>query len=182
MGSATEHPHKVPRVARLVPVALALVLPAVALAGEDLGSAGGVSYIRDSASPDPPATAVLEAACPAGKEVSGGGFDASVAGELNDTAPADGPDAGDDPDDAWFVTIEFAPTGFEPEVEAYAMCEARSHRTEVEADPIAAGETAKVSVPCPGRTKPTGGGVSLSGEAGRGTRELLLPVRRRRCR
>ncbi len=139
-----------------------LVLPAIALAGGDLGSAGGVSYVRDSASPDPPATAILEAPCPAGKEVSGGGFDASV-GELNDTAPADGPDAGDEPDDAWFVSIDFAPTGFEPEVEVYAICEERSHRTEVEADPIAVGETAKVSAPCPGRTRPTGGGVTLSG-------------------
>lgn len=141
----------------------ALAVPAIALAGGDLGTAGGVSYVKDSASPTPPATAVLEAACPAGKQVSGGGFDAWVNGELNDSAPADGPDGDPDPDDAWFVSVDFAPGGFEPEVAAYAICEGRSHRPEVQAETVAAGATETVSAPCPGKTKPIGGGVSLSG-------------------
>ena len=141
-------------------------LAATASADVNLGSRGGITYVSDADLPSPPEVSVMEAACPAATEVSGGVGSAGTSVEssdVNDTAPADGPDGGSDPDDAWFATANFPDSAFLPNPEVFAICEARSHTHASGSVGIAPGEAGSLTVPCPGPTKPTGGGVMLSG-------------------
>lgn len=147
-----------------VVICAALAVPAaMALADENLGSAGGITYVGDSLSPSPPTLAVVEAACPGGTQVSGGGFDSDVGGSLNDAAPADGPDGDGELDDAWFASVYYGPTGYDPTLRVFAICEEGPHQRPTATTEVAAGGGGAVSVECPGRRKPTGGGAQLSG-------------------
>jgi hypothetical protein len=156
-----------------VTIAAAACAPAatVASADVDLGSRGGITYVMDEDSPSPPDVSVMEAGCPAGNEASGGIADPGTnvdSSDLNDLAPADGVDGGSVPDDAWFASVRFPDSPFLPNPRVFAICEERSHVQAIDAIEISPGEGGSLAVPCPGRKRPTGGGVRLSGAEGDG--------------
>jgi hypothetical protein len=159
---------RVGRVAGIGAVALAAIAASAALAGDDgLGTAGGVSYVHDASSPSTPSVAVLEAECPPGTQVSGGGFEIGTSaefGSLNDSAPADGTDPGAVPDDAWFVSVHYPDSEILPNPDVYAICEEPEHGRETESVPVPAGESGTTGVLCDELGKVTGGGATLSGD------------------
>lgn len=115
----------------------------------------------------PDSSRAAHVACPAGTKVSGGGVellggDHSV--EVGTSAPSDGPDANNKPDDAWSGTGNNG-TGGSVEMHVFAVCAKRGDYRVVESDrtPIPDNGSASAEVRCPAGSKVTGGGVDIRG-------------------
>jgi len=140
------------------------VLAATAL-GEDLGSAGGVSYEygHDHAGAGLQSTA--RAACPGRKHPTGGGFELSSGMgfstyEAAASMPADGPDGDHRPDDAWLVrgrAVDPATSS------SYAICAKGDYRYRSKTAPVPSGSGKAAKVGCGGTGwHVTGGGGAVS--------------------
>jgi hypothetical protein len=141
-----------------------------AVADDNLGTRGGITYMRDGASPTAPAVSVIEVECPPGADFSGGLANPGTsvyASDLNDTWMADGSDFGAALDDAWFTTVRFpapADPPLFPNPRVYVICEEVEHLPSSFSVPIAPGEARTQSVNCSVGKKPTGGGVTITGD------------------
>jgi hypothetical protein len=107
---------------------------------------------------------VTKVRCPRGASVVGGGFDshANDDGALI-SAPFDGSDPDDDPDDGWSMRV--IATDLFQTVHVTAVCSSDLHLAYREQTATASGDLATSAV-CPSNAVVTGGGAELSGDAG----------------
>jgi hypothetical protein len=133
---------------------------------ENLGTAGSLTYMRDSVlSVTPGTTASPVVECPAGQHLTGGGIDAVRGypyGILNSSNPVDGSDGNSRPDDAWIGRVVNTSADTLP-ADAYAICsggrpKVRSSTVHVQPDQPGAARAA-----CPSGTHVTGGGADQNG-------------------
>lgn len=140
------------RIAALV-LAGTLVAAATAKADTELGEAGGFTYVTDSVSTV--GVQVVEADCPPGTHVVGGGFNGGGFAVLRNE-PFDGPDGDRRPDDGWRASRTVVMGG--SSLEVFVIC-AESRPTYRRAKKsLAADETKTVKVPCPAATRVLAGG------------------------
>jgi hypothetical protein len=133
-----------------------------AAADTNEGTVGGLTYIGDFTAPiTPPAGQGVDAACPPGTHVVGGGAD--IGGvpfekHLNTTFPFDGPDADPRPDDFCFAHAWLA-SGFPDQVEAIAVCKQGKARYRSSLGTVQPGSARTLRAKCPDRTHVSGGGA-----------------------
>jgi hypothetical protein len=142
-------------------VCLILALAPNSHADVNLGTAGGITYVRDGAEPGPPPANGVLADCPETRHVTGGGFSQAGprTGLLNDTTPADDADSDRDADDAW--TIEM--TGSHRRLRGLAVCARAELAYPVRRVKVRSGQTRTARTACPRGMHVTGGGASLRG-------------------
>lgn len=169
-------------VSRRGSIALVVALTAVAFAGVaasafagfaadprigdmQLGEKHGVAYVKDSETVVDSGSTLAPTGCP-GKggawRVAGGGFSAGRSFNfINMSRPLDHADADTDADDYWEVESNSSAVG--TKITGYAICmkEPKLAYSSATAPGSLSGERA-LSVECPGRTKPIGGGASIS--------------------
>ena len=139
---------------------------------EDLGTSGGITYIRESQGMVPNGDEVsLLPACPASTNLTGGGFDpvdGSPFGAINSAAPLDDGDADEDPDDGWAAHMVNASN--DPAfAEAFVMCTTgRSVVRTSKPRTAKPDKSASAKVACPKSKWLTGGGVFAEGPIGAG--------------
>jgi hypothetical protein len=141
------------------------VLVAVAVAREDLGSAGGVDYRQANRFFDPPDTPKATATCPSSRHVAGGTFaiydpESTDTFIVNGSLPVDLGDGDHQPDDGWRVKGSYIPA--HAGAATTAMCTEEDYRYRVKHQPVAVGYPPEVRVGCGGDNwHVTGGGASI---------------------
>jgi hypothetical protein len=133
-------------------------LAAVAIAGTDLGSAGGNSYRMTSTGVATGETVSLENDCPPAKAASGGGFQSSALGLVATAAmPKDGPDGDKRPDDRFRSTVvgETSDSFY-----AHAVCTGVNVTYDAEKKTVKAGKVGRLKAACPSGKSVIGGGAS----------------------
>jgi hypothetical protein len=116
-----------------------------------------------------------DAMCPHGSSVVGGGaylYGSGVSVEIARSAPIDGGDPGSTPDDGWTAT-GYQGTGSKQDLYTYAICsKSGSYKYVSRSKKVPDGTEQGQDANCPNGTKPTGGGVNLTGNDSHGDVEV----------
>jgi hypothetical protein len=132
-----------------------LASPAIAVADTDLGEINGYFYVGDTSAVT--GYSSVDAACPTGAHVAGGGFHSGVP---TGNRPFDGPDHDTRPDDGW--TYDFYQSTGTSDV--FAICSAGRFAYVKKSKRIRAGQVQTATVSCPRGTRVvSGGGVPIRG-------------------
>jgi len=125
-------------------------------------SAVKLRYVAVVGVGSPDSVRTVEAFCPAGfKVVGGGAFSNAVYSQtrIQGSYPIDGPDGNEKADDGWRATMWN--TGMFPNFESQAIC--ADVKPEYRSKPWSVGITAPPRVKCLTGTKPSGGGIETAG-------------------
>jgi hypothetical protein len=149
-----------------------LAFSPAALADVNLGTAGGLTYMRDSSGLPvaPPSVVGADAACPGGTHVVGGGFTGSAVRTrsvqfwINSTHPFDGPDANNVRDDGW-TGRGFNRLGTDKRAVVHAICSRGTVRYTSNSRSLSPGSAGVARANCPAGTYVSGGGAGLDGSA-----------------
>lgn len=151
---------------------------APAVAGDaNLGTANGVTYIRDQEPIAIGQPAAAAADCPAGTELYGIGADAvstQLGGILSSLRPEDGGDANSKPDDGATVFAHNT-TGIGGDTRVHAMCGPGKVRYPSRTAMLRLGDTKTAKISCPAGTRVLSGGVYLDGSNSDVHLHALLP-------
>jgi hypothetical protein len=155
------------------------VIATPALADENLGAVGGLTYMRDStAMGAAPAEAEVTADCLPGTRLNGGGVTppSSPFSEswVNTSLPVDGADAGSAPDGRSGRIANLA--GGAKSIAAYAICTAGSVRSRSARTRIDASDSGSVKAKCPAGTRVASGGAGLDGAASKSYLNSSYPL------
>lgn len=136
---------------------------ASAAADTDLGESGGFFYVTDSITST--GRYPVDAICPGGTHVAGGGWDGTF---VTGSQPIDGPDGDRTPDDGWKVG---AYQGMPFASDAYAICTTQpSTYVKSRRKALAVGQTRTIKAKCPAGTRVISGGGLIQGAAADSTR------------
>jgi hypothetical protein len=141
------------------------VLVTVAVAREDLGTAGGVNYRLSAHEFDPPETPKATAECRSDQHVAGGAFviydpESTDTFTVNTSVPVDLGDGDHEPDDGW--RVKGPPQATHVGAASTAMCTETHYRYRVKHQPVDVGYPPEVKVGCGGQDwHVTGGGASV---------------------
>jgi hypothetical protein len=140
----------------VIGVLMTAIAPGTASADTDLGESGGFFYVSDSVTST--GRYPVDASCPTGTHVAGGGWGETF---VTGSQPVDGPDANGTPDDGWKIG---ASQGTLIASEAYAVCSTqRSVYVRGRRKDVAVGQTRTVKAKCPPGTAVIAGGGALRG-------------------
>ena len=150
------------RVTRIVSTTVAALTATVAcLAMAAPASALKVKYNAVNSTANPDAVTTVDAPCPDGFSITGGGAFSSGDFEetmIQDSYPIDGKDADSKPDDAWRATIWNTSSQFR-NIEAQAIC--AKAKTKYVTSILPNGNGGK-RAKCPNGTSATGGGINVN--------------------
>jgi hypothetical protein len=165
----------------LAAVVLGIAAPG-ASADNDLGSAGGLTYIQsDSVSLNAGEAGLPVADCPAGTKVVGGGVtpqsSPTAESRINSTYPIDTGDADEKTDDGWEGDV-YNVSGALKGYSAYAICKqsgpVKYRVKNVTGVPPSDSKTATVK--CPDGTRVAGGGLFVGGVIAEGYVNRTYPI------
>ena len=130
-----------------------------------LGKRAGIAYVKDTETVPASGSALAPTGCPGSGDswrIAGGGFATNRAGNLlNTSRPLDYADDDSDADDFWQAGSNSAKPG--SKITGYAVCMREPNlRYASEVASASTKDFRKVSVDCPGKTEPLGGGGSIS--------------------
>jgi hypothetical protein len=130
------------------------------------GKPSGMKFRKETGGPTSPnAPFSLKTKCPAGTSVTGGGFNSEDSSDqLLVSAPFDSGDRRGRPDDGWRLKIIAG--GNKRMVRVWAICSETLDLAYRDSEDNAPGGAAFEGARCPADASLTGGGVSLSGNAG----------------
>jgi len=140
------------------------IFAGMAVADDPPRSIGGVTYRHDVVSVTPPGQFLVDVMCPTGTHVSGGAStsESGTQGEVQMSAPGDGPDADRLPDDLWRARHAFRSSEGPQGLNADVICLGGGLTYESRTIVLHAGEPGTVTAPCGPSRHVAGGGAVLA--------------------